>query len=751
MFSKNPKLISSVTVITLILGTSSIYGGSPSTWTGDVTQQLDQGFNWTNDVPGSGVAVFDGNGVNAPLAMQAMSLDFEEMQFISNSTVSVITELVTTGAAGINVGTGITANFDIFEHDPIGWGSSAIFTVNGGPSGDGGGIVNYNLGPYGQFYALTGSSGATVVNVIMSEGNNYFEITGTGDCEFDRVSSDDATDQILIGTSATLVIRGDQNSTIEGELSGDGGLTKTGSGSLLVMNNTYTGATEVNQGTLSVRGDLFDNVTVAAGATFKGGVSISGDLTNAGTVAPGNSIGTMNVVNYTATSSSVYEAEVNAAGQSDLIVASGSMTLAGTLNIIPLGNSYNGTTSYSILQSASPITGTFSSVISSVPALKKLSYLGNSVTLIYLPIPYIGLSESAEVAATCFSTLTGSDASAVSDQLFSLSLTDVQNAFNQMQPALYSGATWAQIDNILFVRTSYSKHLQAFSFEKMCNDSYHNDFWVDAIGQWERQHADDDQIGYNDYTGGITAGADGGIGPFRAGGALSYTFTKVDWSQSAGKGHINSYYGGFYSAWSDHVGYAMFTAMGAYNHYNTSRDLSFGTLRRSAFASHHGWEFLTGIEGGALFKAGVIKAGPFVRLDYVYLWQNGYTENGAESLDLTIESRQDQLFQTQAGLVITTTYACEGERTKGTWIPRVEISYINQSSVAREDYDASFVGSACEFEVSGWNIKRNLGMLGASLTYHSLDERVGVSFQYDGQYGSNYISQSGNIILNFKF
>ena len=68
-------------------------------------------------------------------------------------------------------------------------------------------------------------------------------------------------------SSYQLEAGGDNTSltTFSGVISGDGGLTKEGSGTRMSGKNTHIGATEVNAGTLLVSGSLSDTTAVSVG------------------------------------------------------------------------------------------------------------------------------------------------------------------------------------------------------------------------------------------------------------------------------------------------------------------------------------------------------------------------------------------------------------------------------------------------------------------------------------------------------
>ncbi|MBS0626972.1 MAG: autotransporter domain-containing protein [Verrucomicrobia bacterium] len=736
----------------LLLGSSKVFGIGPRMWTGDVSSNMGENLNWEeNQVPYDETAIFNGNGGNAPLSNLDGGISFYDMEFTASTQVSVTTGIQTSNSTAVTINPGVTATFDIYEHQPL-FFSPASVQLNNGAAGAGGGTVFYNLEAYGQLYAYSGSLDSTIVNITMTNGNNYFEINGPGSNIFDNISSDSTTDEIFITSGSNLTIRGTNTNVIDGVIAGDGSLTKTGTGILtLNNNNTYTGDTLVSEGTLEINGNLSSFVTVSSNATLKGNALINNNLLLSGNIAPGNSIGTVTVTNYTSTSSSVFSCEVNSSGSSDQIIATGSMTLGGTLNVIPLDLSFSSAKTYEILQSNTGILGTFSNRQSTVPSLIALNYGANDVFLTYAPLSALGLHGNAAAAANCFVSLSSSDANSISKELLSLSFSDIQKAFNHMQPSQFSAQTWTQLANTLLVRSSYSEHLREFSFRKKCSDEYQSNLWIDALGQFEQQHRKKDQFGYNDWTAGVSIGSDFLCKKFHFGGAASYTYSQVHLDQSAGHSQINSYYGGLYSGWSDDVGYIMFSALGAYNHYNSSRYLSIGDIKRQAKGSHNGWEVLTGLEGGAYFKVKQLKMGPFGRVDYVYLWQQGYQENGADSLNLHVKSRQDQLIQSQVGIAFTSNYNCKLNSSNGTLIPRIELSYINQTPLAKANYQASFENSNCEFSVSGWNFERNLGAVGASLTYLTSAERLGIALKYDGQFGTKYSNQSGNISFNVKY
>lgn len=172
--------------------------------------------------------------------------------------------------------------------------------------------------------------------------------------------------------SITTPIEGDQTNGP----GGSGGLQKIGAGTLSLSGaNTYSGTTAVEGGTLNLNGSVAGNAAIGAAGALSGNATVSGDLTNSGILVPGNSIGTIHAANLSLSSSSVVKMEVASPGTSDLIAATGTAQLAGTLEL-HLGSAARRAGSYTLL-TASALAGTFDAITFAGPRPERytISYL----------------------------------------------------------------------------------------------------------------------------------------------------------------------------------------------------------------------------------------------------------------------------------------------------------------------------------------------------------------------------------------
>ena len=109
-------------------------------------------------------------------------------------------------------------------------------------------------------------------------------------------------------------------------------LVKAGTGTLVLGDSTYTGATTVNAGTLVVNGTLSGATTTVNNSGILGGTGTLTAVTVAagGTLAPGNSIGTINTGPLSFLNQSNFSIEVGST-TADQVKVAGAATLAGNI------------------------------------------------------------------------------------------------------------------------------------------------------------------------------------------------------------------------------------------------------------------------------------------------------------------------------------------------------------------------------------------------------------------------------------
>jgi autotransporter-associated beta strand protein len=227
------------------------------------------------------------------------------------------------------------------------------------------------IGAFSSASAYTVASGATLD--LGSYATTIGSLAGAGNVQL----------------GAAVFTAGGDNGTTEfsGTLSGGGAFIKAGTGKTVLSGiNTYSGATVVNAGTLSVNGSTASSslTLVSAGGTLGGSGTVGTTQINGGTLAPGNSVGTLNVAgDLEFYAGSTYAVEVSPSN-ADRVNVTGTATLGGaTVNASFANGSYIAK-QYTILNATGGVSGKFGSLVNTnLPSsfTSQLSYDGNNAYL----------------------------------------------------------------------------------------------------------------------------------------------------------------------------------------------------------------------------------------------------------------------------------------------------------------------------------------------------------------------------------
>ncbi|KPG76260.1 autotransporter-associated beta strand repeat-containing protein [Pseudomonas libanensis] len=225
------------------------------------------------------------------------------------------------GAAQLDGGTDLQLANAINLGGPLSLAGSHDLALNGVVSGSGSLVKN--------------GSGA----LLLTAANTY-----SGGTTLNGGSTTGSTNSLqgAIVNNAALTFEQATDGTYTGNLTGTGVLNKTGTGALLLTgNNTFTGTTNVNTGSLLVNGTLNSAaVQVASGATLGGSGTLGGAVNMAdGSILKAGAATPLTLGALALSSGTTLDFALGAPGASSTAVnVGGNLTLDGTLNVSDAGS-----------------------------------------------------------------------------------------------------------------------------------------------------------------------------------------------------------------------------------------------------------------------------------------------------------------------------------------------------------------------------------------------------------------------------
>jgi autotransporter-associated beta strand protein len=744
--------------LTLNNGTIAFYdiGTSPA----GQDLRIDVAGNFTN--AGNGV-VFDFSEVEA--------LDSGNYTLVSYNGTNFATSAISSRAG---VGTTLQGSFSFN-------GSSLVYTVTGAQSS--GTDIQNNGGPNTPIVANYNVSGPTIT---IGTNNTVAALTfnSGGSLNIQQNGVLNVSQGTLNVQSGTSVVGG-------GTLVAPAGLNKDGTGELDFTNNVVvTGTANVIAGLLSVNGQLSatGGVVVNPNATLGGaGIVFANVDVKGGNLSPGNSPDTLTVLgNLVLTGANSTIIEIASPTNYDRIVVSGEAALGGTLNAVAYGG---GTITpgarYEFLQAGS-ITGEFSSLIAPEGLRVRFLNSGTIGTLLFGPESYVPMAlnpnqTSVAKAMDSFITATEGDELAVSIALDSLTTEQFPAAFDQIMPGFYESLANQVIEQTynqaqLLTQRMGSVRLGVQGFQAMGISQpikYDKDgtsaadaktaspivesamatnwnSWVMANGEFSISRGLSGVPNYKNNAGGFLVGADYRLSEnFSAGvfAGYEYSYAKYDGGSST---RGNSALFGLYGSYTNENGYyADAVVSGGYTGFQTRRSIEFGTIDRTASADPNSGQFSAALNLGKDFEIGKFTLGPIIGAQYTYAGIGGFTETGADSLDLALGQQNANSLRSNLGARLAYNWEVGSNITL---IPEVRAFWMHEFlNNSRNISSALDGGNGASFDYETEAPYRNsiFGGVGVSA---KVGDRWNASVFYNVNFGSeNYSNNIISTSLGFSF
>jgi fibronectin-binding autotransporter adhesin len=584
---------------------------------------------------------------------------------------------------------------------------------------------------------------------------------------------------IVLRNADPTIDTGANTDTISGVISGPGSLAKIGSGTLILSAaNTYAGATDVQAGTLAVTGSIVSSATVESGATLGGSGTIGGLVAkSAATIAPGvlapfSTLTVNGAASFAA--GSIFAVNVNAAGQNDKLVTTGSTTIAGgTVQVTPVPGTYAPQTRYTLITAGGGVSGTFSALtgLSSLAFLTPaLSYDPDDVFLGFTektvttpPLLFPSVAQTPNQIATATALSAQPMGSPLFNAVIGQTVPGALAAFDALSGEVHASAVSAAFDDQRLPReavfdrlaTPYGAALAggAQSVQTLAAPNPAQVFaaWGQAFDSWGHIGGDGNAATLSNNLGGLIFGADATLqGRYRLGVAGGYDYSTLGLGARGSSGNVSTTYVGLYGGLSDGALQLRGGGFYGYNHYGTNRTAVFPGFADTLGSGYGGdtWQafaeagWRTPVGGLAAYSAW---AEPFVGLTGLEIATRSFGESaGAAALNGASAAYDFGI----------TTLGLRGEASLFAWAPLVANGMIGWQRAFGDVTPNSVLAFASApdvpFAIAGAPIARNALAVEAGADWR-FTANVKIGIYYSGLIASNASDNAIKVKLEANF
>lgn len=271
--------------------------------------------------------------------------------------------------------------------------------------------------------------------------------------------------------------------------------------------------------------------------------------------------------------------------------------------------------------------------------------------------------------------------------------------------------------------------------------------WAQGFGSYLKQEPRDATMGYTAHIWGTSMGFDRLVSNhslFGVSGGFAKAYIRT--SDTGTRTDADSYQGNLYASYFRDGWRVDGIVSCAYNRYDGSRHIAFGSVDRLATSNYGGYQYSGYVEGGYTVTGGGWNVTPLVSLRYSRLHLNGYTEDGAGSLNLSVDPRDYNMFQSGLGTSFSHPFRWQGSRL----VPELHLKWFYDFIGDRQQVTSTFTGGGASFSTEGYDPPRSSLNAGARLTLIN-GNGVTVSLNYDLELKKDFYSHAGYANIRFLF
>jgi autotransporter-associated beta strand protein len=547
--------------------------------------------------------------------------------------------------------------------------------------------------------------------------------------------------------------------TFSGGLVGSGSLFIEGGGTVVFPGNysNFLGpVTVLGNSTFILNGSLSSSAALIQEDSLLKGTGVIGPLKVHGTVIPGTEGAQKLTVNGDFSFDPGILLTQLTPTSSALLTVTGIADLTGgtsQIQFLPGFYGFNGTKT---ILTAGLFEGTFAQLILDPGFIGNLVYHPTEVQLMFevlnpfFGFPFGNANERAvgkNIDALRAAEEVSIDLFTVIDSLQGFSIQEINNALNQLHPAHLSAyAEWqaehaGQLLSLFHRKPTFCCH---------CYDSFR--LWVEPFGNWLREQNEGMQIGFHATTRGIAIGTDiQFLDSWTIGLGGAYSISDLKWSKYHSYGYVESGYAAFYNDFSVGNFFLGFSGYVGKDWIDNVRKIRFSTIDRQAKSHIHGFEMGAQLTSAYYFGTRSMQLYPYATADFLYLKNDSFSENGAQSLNLEVTSYRSSNLRAEAGGGFS--FVDRNDDESICFAPMLSMGYVLELPLHRDHFHARFSGCSIPFRTTGWDMAWQLLNLkvGLDISYFCFTLSSVYDVDVSPESNSPFLNQRANFNLRFSF